>query len=69
MGNSVKVCMDTYVGWWEDLAPDADVTISGTLRRRPVVDGYPPGVPEHWKTPANGERETGLEPATLSLEG
>ena len=69
MGNSVKVCMDTYVAWWEDLAPDADVTISGTLRRRPVVDGYPPGVPEHWKTPANGERETGLEPATLSLEG
>ena len=69
MGNSVKVCMDTYVAWWEDLAPDADVTISGTLRRRPVVDGYPPGVPEHWKMPVNGERETGLEPATLSLEG
>jgi integrase len=69
MGNSVKVCMDTYVAWWEDLAPDAEVTVSGALGRRPVVDGYTSGVPEEWKYPANAERETGLEPATFSLEG
>ena len=32
MGNSVKVCMDTYAAWWEDLAPDAEVTVSGGAR-------------------------------------
>jgi len=72
MGNSVPVAMSTYVRYWEDFAPDADVLISGGLalhRRGQVGAGWDVPIPESWKIPANGKRETGLEPATLSLEG
>ena len=56
MGNSVKVCMDTYVRWWEQFSPDADVLISASLAssRRFTVGSDPlDDFAGAWKDPAN----------------
>jgi integrase len=69
MGNSVPVLMSTYAVYWEDLSPQGELVASGMLSPTAVGEGSAANIPDEWKSPANGERETGLEPATLSLEG
>lgn len=69
MGNSVKIAMGTYVAWWEDLAPDADVVVSGALPSGNGRGGWPQEIPDEWKPPANGAIGEAQTQAEVSATG